>query len=224
MDYWANLRAHASWLRLPTWARAKCKFQSRIAFWNPHPDIAYIKDLSVPPPQSCVPIIRKPKLKVIKVQTKHETPTMEKSKKEMVKIPKECEKKQNAKLGRLGNGHRWGRLAERITRGSGDLAIPSRATWARCGGSFTGTAGLSKRQQLKARKNTRAEAFKDGVWDPEGNKTRRLTNTHVKLNRSWFFRSCLWFSLDSVDILMMSFVPLWAWFFIFGKKVRKLSF
>lgn len=125
-----------------------------------------------------MPIIRKPKLKVIKVQTKHETPTMEKSEKESLKIPKECEKKQNAKLGRLGrlgNGDRWGRMAERITRGSGDRAIPSRATWARCGGSFTGTAGLSKRQQLKEteEKNTRAEGFKDGVWDPERNKNKK---------------------------------------------------
>lgn len=179
MDYWANLRAHASWLRLPTWARAKCKFQSRIAFWNPHPDIAYIKDLSVPPPQSCVPIIRKPKLKVIKVQTKHETPTMEKSKKEMVKIPKECEKKQNAKLGRLGNGHRWGRLAERITRGSGDLAIPSRATWARCGGSFTGTAGLSKRQQLKARKTQEQKHSRMGSG------TRKETKQEGSPTRMW---------------------------------------
>jgi len=36
---------------------------------------------------------------------------------------------------------------QRITRGWGDWEIPVRATWARCCGSFTGTAILSKRQQ-----------------------------------------------------------------------------
>jgi len=37
-------------------------------------------------------------------------------------------------------------VAERITRGTADWEIPFGATWARCCGSSTGTAGPSKRQ------------------------------------------------------------------------------
>lgn len=82
--------------------RPNANFNPQISRLKSSPAIIYIKDLSVPPPRSCVPIIRKPKLKVIKAQTKQETPTMAETEKESLKIPKECERNP----GGLGMGLR----------------------------------------------------------------------------------------------------------------------